>query len=195
MVDVSLIQPVSQAAAAIGVCIAAFYHIMNLRETARNRKIAFTTSFMQNFYSKENSRRFIDLLGMQWNDHADYMTKYDSRVNPENFADRWSFLGMLDVLGYQYKAGLIDIDTLYDLNWSPVLQMWIKFKPIIDEYKKSDYGEDTYANFELLANELYRLKMERDPKWKEHRGGGSYGRGGLSPEEYDGYFTKVSKSR
>lgn len=172
---------------AASVSVAAIYYMINLRETTRNRKISFTTTFMQNFYSKENSRRFIDLLGMRWANWDDYLKKYDSRVNPENFADRWSFLGMLDVLGYQYKAGLVDIDTLYDLNWSPVLQMWIKFKPIIDEYKKSDYGRDTYANFELLARKLWELKMERDPEWKMHHGGGL---GGIDPDEYDKAFTK-----
>jgi hypothetical protein len=185
MVDLVLLQSVSYVAAAIGVCVAAFYYAFTLRETTRNRKIAYTTNFMQQFYSKENSRRFIDLLGMRWTDHADYMSKYDSRVNPENFADRWSFLGMLDVLGYQYKTGLVDIDTLYDLNWAPVLQIWIKFRPIIEEYKKSDYGKDQYANLELLARELWRLKMERDPEWKEHGGGL-----GLPPEEYEKAFAE-----
>ena len=179
-----MLQPVSWVAAAIGVCVAAFYYVVNLRETMRNRKISFTTNFMQNFYSKENSRRLVDLLRMDWKDFDDFYKKYDSRVNPDNFADRWSFLGMLDVLGYQLKAGLVDIDSLYDLNWGPVLQMWVKFKPIIDEYKKSDFGEDTYANFELLARKLWNLKMERDPKWKEHQGGG------IASEDFEKAFTK-----
>jgi hypothetical protein len=186
MVDLALLQSVSYIAGALGVCVAAFYYVVNLRETTKNRKIAFTTNFMQNFYSKENSRRFIDLLGMRWNNIDEYMSKYDSRVNPENFADRWSFLGMLDVLGYQYKTGLVDIDTIYDLNWSPVLQLWIKFRPIINEYKKSDYGVDTYANFELLARKLWELKGERDPRWKEHKGGGV----GNTPEDYEKAFAK-----
>ena len=186
LVNLVLLETVSYIAGALGVFVAAIFYILNLRETTKNRKIAFTTNFMQSFYSKENSRRFIDLLHMRWNDHADYLNKYDSQANPENFADRWSFLGMLDVLGYQYKTGLVDIDTLYDLNWSPVLQLWIKFKPVIDEYKKSDYGKDTYANFELLAHELWRLKMERDPLWKEHEGGGL----GITAEEYEKAFAK-----
>ena len=186
MVDVALLQSLSYIAGALGVCLAAFYYVVNLRETTRNRKIAYTTSFMQSFYSKENSRRFIDLYQMKWSDFNDFHRKYDSIENPENFADRWSFIGMLDVLGYQYKVGLVDLDTLYDLNWSPVLQMWIKFKPIIEEYRKSDYGSDTFANFELLAHWLWRLKNERDPAWKMHMGGGL----NLTPEEYEMAFTK-----
>ena len=168
MVDLALLQSMSYIAGALGICIAAVYYVMNLRETTRNRKVAYTTNFMQQFYSKENSRRYIDLNQMRWNNHDEYLKKYDSRVNPENFADRWSFFGMFDVLGYQVKTGLIDLDTIYELNWAPVLMMWIKFKPIIDAYKKTDYGEDQYANFEYLAHELWRLKKKRDPLWKEH---------------------------
>ena len=155
-------------AGTLGVCIAAIYYAFNLRETSRNRKIAYTTNFMQAFYSKENSRRYIDLLGMNWKDLEEYLKKYDSRVNPENFADRWSFMGMLDVLGYQYKAGLIDLPTIYELNWAPIIMTWIKFRPIINMYKKTDYGKDQYANFELIANALWKLKMDKDPSWKDH---------------------------
>ncbi len=168
MVDVVLLQSASYVAAAIGVCVAAFYYAFNLRETSRNRKISYTTNFMQQFYSKEFGRRYIDLLGMTWKDHDEYMEKYDSRVNPENFADRWSFMGMLDVLGHQYKAGLIDLQTIYELTWAPIIMTWIKFKPIIDEYKKTDYGEDQFANFELIANALWKIMMRRDPAWKDH---------------------------
>jgi hypothetical protein len=82
----------------------------------------------------------------------------------KNARDRWSFLGMLDVIGYQYKTGLVDIDTLYKLGWSPILMMWIKFKPVIMMYRKSDYGEDTYANFERLASEMCKIRVERDTK-------------------------------
>jgi hypothetical protein len=154
--------------AATGVIVAAIYYVQNMRVTERNRKVAYTTNFMQQFYTKEIGLRYIDLVHMTWTDHDDYMKKYDSEVNEENFADRWSFFGMFDVLGYQVKNGLIDIRTIYELNWAPVLMLWIKFQPIIDAYKKTDYGEDQYADFRYLARELWRLKMERDPHWKDH---------------------------
>ena len=184
MVELAEIQAAYYMVAATGVLVAAIFYMVNLRETNKNRKITFTTSFMQQFYSKENSRRYIDLLGMRWTDDADYMSKYDSRVNPENFADRWSFLGMMDVLGYQYKTGLIDLETIYELNWAPIIMTWIKFKPIIEKYKKTDYGEDQYANFELIANALWKIKMERDPSWKDHA------MAGYAREDIVGAFSK-----
>jgi hypothetical protein len=191
MVDIVLLQSLSYVAAAIGVCVAAVYYVMNLRvqqenmwETTKNRKIAYTTDFMKAFYSKEFGRRYIDLVRMDWKDHDDFMAKYDSRVNLENFADRWSFLGMLDVLGFQVKAGLVDLETIYELNWAPVLMIWMKFRPIIEEYKKTDYGSDQYANLEYLAREMWRIKVKQDPDWKEHGGGG------FTREEYEVAFSK-----
>jgi hypothetical protein len=65
---------------------------------------------------------------------------------------------MLDVLGFQVKAGLVDLETIYELNWAPVLMTWMKFKPIIEEYKKTDYGSDSYANFEYLVREIWRAR-------------------------------------
>jgi len=55
LVELALLQSISYMAGALGVFIAAIYYVLNLRETNKNRKIAFTTNFMQQFYSKENS--------------------------------------------------------------------------------------------------------------------------------------------
>jgi len=176
MVDLALLQSFSYIAGALGVCVAAVYYVMNLRvqqentrETTRNRKIAYTTDIMKQFDSKEFCRRWIDLLHMQWTDFEDFKSKYDDEVNPDNFADRTSFMGSLDVLGYQYKAGLIDLETMYELSWAPIIMTWIKFKPIMDEYRKGDWGTDSFANFEYLARELWRLKAKKVPHYLEHQ--------------------------
>jgi hypothetical protein len=94
-------------------------------------------------------------------------------------------MGSLDVLGYQYRMGLIDLETMYELIWTQVIMTWIKFKPIIDMYRKSDWGTDQFANFEYLARELWKLKAVRDPTYMEHSGGG------FRPEEYELAFGKV----
>jgi hypothetical protein len=153
--------------AATGVLVAAVFYIINLRETTKNRKLTFTTNVMQNLQSKEANRRFIDLMNMDWKDFDDFKKKYDSRVNPENFADRASWMCTLDLLGYQYRIGLIDLEMVYQTNQGNVLNTWQKFKPIIEEYKQlGDYSEGAYSNFEFLANALARIRKEREPSWK-----------------------------
>jgi hypothetical protein len=85
MVDLALLQSVSYIAGALGVCVAAFYYVMNLRETNRNRRITYTNSVLQHLYTEEGHRREMDCYAMQWTDFEDFKRKYDSRVNPENY--------------------------------------------------------------------------------------------------------------
>jgi len=48
-------------------------------------------NIMQSFLSEEGALRWVDLLSMQWNDFEDYKKKYDSSVNPGNYAKRAVF--------------------------------------------------------------------------------------------------------
>ena len=112
MVELFVLQSLSYIAAAISVCLAAFYYALNLREANRNRRMALTTSLMQSFISEEGVKRFMDLANMQWTDFDDYYRKYDSTVNPENAAKRVAYWNACEVLGYQYREGIIDIGTL-----------------------------------------------------------------------------------
>jgi hypothetical protein len=183
-IDLSWLQPISWVAAAIGVCVAAFYYVINLRETTKNRRAALTSSLMQPFASREGGRIFIDLMNMEWTDFEDFVKRYDSHVNPENFAERIAFWTGFDILGYQYRTGLIDNETVYSTLRGQIVNVWLKFQPIIYEYKKRlEFPKDAYDNFEFMANELSRMYKERDPAYK---GASSY----FKPEEYDRAFGK-----
>ena len=166
MVDLVVLQSVSYIAAATSVCLAAFYYALNLREANRNRRMALTTSLMQSFISEEGVKRFIDLVNMQWTDFDDFSRKYDSTVNPENFAKRCSYWNACEVLGYQYREGIIDIGTLNAACTQLITTMWAKFKPVIDEYRKFDYSKNTYENWEHLANEMDKMTLEKDPSYR-----------------------------
>jgi len=166
MVDLALLQTVSYIAAATSVCLAALYYALNLREANRNRRMALTTSLMQSFISEEGAKRFMDLANMQWTDFDDYYRKYDSTVNPENAAKRVAYWNACEVLGYQYREGIIDIGTLNAACTQLITTIWAKFKPIIEEYRKFDYSKNTYENWEYLANEMNRTILERDPSYR-----------------------------
>jgi len=183
MVDLVVLQSVSYIVAAIGVLVAAFYYALTLRETSRNRRVTLTTNLMQSFFSEEGNRRFVDLMNMAWKDFDDFVKRYDSHVNPDSFTKRMTFWNACEILGYQYKSGLIDIETLYTVCGNWIILGWMKFKPIIDEYRKFDYSKDTFENFEYLAFELSKIKAQRDPSYK---GSASY----FKPEEYEKTFTK-----
>jgi hypothetical protein len=140
--------------AATGVIVAAIFYMLNLRETTRNRRITLTTTLMEPFSTKEGLRDFVELVSMQWSDLEDFKKRYDSRVNPENYALRQSMWIKCDKLGQLYNDGLLDLRTL-DIGSGSVIQyMWTKFKPVIEMYRKTDFTPLAYRDFESVAEKL-----------------------------------------
>ena len=162
MVELADIQAVYYMVAATGVLVAAIFYILNLRETNKNRKIVTSTNIMNQFHTKENGLIFLKLLQMEWSDFNDYTKKYDSRVNPENWSDRAYYWSACDMMGYQWKEGLIDIETIQDLTGERIEAIWSKFGPIIEEYRRSDFSKTSYRYFEELAKELIRRSARKE---------------------------------
>ena len=183
MVSVEEIQAAYYMVAATGVLIAAAFYVLNMRETTKNRKATLTNNLMQFVTSIERAQTGMELLSMEWKDFDDFYRKYDSTVNPDNFAKRMAMFSYYEMLGVQYKTGLLDVETIYSVTGVSIVNLWLRFRPIIEEYRKFDYGKDFYQNWEYLANDLARIKAERDPSWKGSRSH-------IKPEEYDSAFKK-----
>jgi hypothetical protein len=167
MVELALLQSVSYIAGALGVCVAAFYYVINLRETTRNRKVALTTSLMQNFISEEGSRRWADLMQMQWKDYDDYVEKYDWSVNLDNYAKRNTVWNTCDILGYQYMSGQLDLGTVWSICNTAVPLTWEKFGPIILEGKKRGaFTKNIWEYFEYLAYEMSKAMVKMDSEYR-----------------------------
>jgi hypothetical protein len=166
MVDLALLQSISYMAGALGVFLGAIYYIINLRETTKNRRITLTNSLLQSFMSREGIRLLEDMWLMEWSDFDDFLRKYDSTVNPDNLAMRESVFLHCEVLGREYRSGVIDLDTLFSVCTTNISQLWVKFKPVIEEYKKRKiYPKIEFENFEYLAGELTKLMEKRDPDY------------------------------
>ena len=156
----------SYIAGAIGVCIAATYYVLNLREVTLNRRIQLTNTFILPISSKDGMQHFTHLMQAKWTSIDDYMKKYDQEVDTESFLARLSYFTTCEVLGFQYRRGLIDLETVYEMCGEPIIDTWLKYKPIIEEYQRlGQYGKDSFNNFGRLAVELARIKRERDPTY------------------------------
>jgi hypothetical protein len=161
-IDLSWLQPVSWIAAAFGVCLAALYYAMNLRETSVNRRIALTTALLQPFMSEEGTKLWWDLMSMEWKDWDDFKKRYDSRVNSENFTKRFAFWSLCNNLGHLYKTNMIDLETIYYASNVKIQYTWEKFKPVIYELRKSDFGPSAMSEFEYLADALNAMQDRLD---------------------------------
>jgi len=148
-------QTIGVLVTAASVTVAAIYYIVNLRETTRNRRATLANNIAKNLYSDAGVRRWIDLVTMSWKDNDDFMKRYDHRVNLDNYVNRATFWNTCEVLGYQYRSGLIDLESLDAICGVYVTSGWMKFKPLIEEYRRNgDYSKDRYRNWEYLAGEL-----------------------------------------
>jgi hypothetical protein len=45
--------------------------------------------------------------------------------------------------------------------------LWIKFRPIIEEYRKSELPIDTWSNWEYLAKKLDTITLKDDTMWAD----------------------------
>jgi len=136
------------------------YYVMNLMETRRSRRITLTTTLMQYFMTKEGSREITELFSMEWSDLDDYMSKYDHRVNPENFSLRIAVWRLFDSVGLLYRKGLLDLETINSGSTGIIHSQWRKFKPVVEMYRETDYHRSTWENWEYLAEKLQEAYPE-----------------------------------
>lgn len=165
MVDLALLQSVSYIAGALGVCVAAFYYVMNLREQRRNRRITFTQNLIQTFNTVENFKIQGELLNMDWKNYDDFEKKYGSDTNVDNYGKRMFFFYTFESLGKLLKEGLVDSETLYGVINTTVITIWIKFLPTIVENRRRYMGRTGWEGFEYLYNETVKIKKQREPEY------------------------------
>ena len=175
MVDLALLQSVSYIAGALGVCVAAFYYVFNMREQSKTRRITQTNNLMQTLLTVESNKIGGELLYMKWENYDDFEKKYGSDVNMDNWAKRVSLFYTYDTLGNLLKSGLADVETLYSVGTIiTAVWLWVKFKPIIEESRRRYSGKDGYAGFEYLATKMMEMKSRRDPLYKIPETGMAY---------------------
>ena len=110
--------------------------------------------------TEEGARQYIDLMSMEWSDLEDFKRKYDSRTNPENFAKRIAMWNLCENCGKLYREGLIDLETLYG-GTNTIHWVWVKFKPVIEMFRGTDYSEHAFENFQFVAEKLDEYHNKR----------------------------------
>ena len=128
--------------------------------------------------NRELSKIGLELLEMQWDDFDDFLKKFDSTVNHDNYAIRATMFNSYAEMGYSLKSGLIDVKTICDMleGGYAVIQMWNKFEPIFLKQREIYGDPKRYSMFEYLVNELRKERVRQgmdsglinyDGCWKE----------------------------
>jgi hypothetical protein len=173
MVDVGLLQSLSYVAAAIGVCIAAFYYVMMLREQRRNmrltletRRIGLIDSIITRTINKDGFRTYFELMNYDWRDYGDFERKYGSDNDVDAAAKRFEHWHSYNSIGAMLRKGIVEAEDLYDMGLFGVTYIWEKYRPIIEENRRRYNGKDYLRDLEYLAGEMMRVKLVRDPSYK-----------------------------
>ncbi len=101
----------SYIAGALGVCVAAYYYVMNLQITRRKLKIDNTIFYGNLIGNKEmvlSWRNF--LFNQQFSSFEEWDKKY--RPDPEAYSNYMATSVLLDQFGMCIKEGLVGFDML-----------------------------------------------------------------------------------
>ena len=156
----------------MGVCIGALSFALNTRANTKSRQVALFTNIMQTLNSEEGAKRYLEVMSMEWTSFEDFKRKYDSSVNVDSWAKRSALWELGDYVAWQYRAGIVDMETVYNLGGKKLVSLWEKFKPIIEEYRKTEYEPDDFAGWEEMV-EAYKKWVKDNPQVMKFRRMGS----------------------
>ena len=101
--------------AILGVIAGLSYYILTIRNANKTRKTQTLMQLRENLLTKEWLNDYTELLKVEYSDYDDFMRKYDSAVNRDNYTKRYRLWTYLDGVGYHLHQGLIDRDSVYHL--------------------------------------------------------------------------------
>jgi hypothetical protein len=172
--DLSLLQPISQFAAAIGVCVAAVYYVMNLRISQRNQELSLKTQelalkaqeqslisrqaqlFMgiyQHSYSHEHSVNEYTLNHREVKDIKDWKSHLDDLDFCVAFVD---YHGYFEGMGILVKEKLVDIRLVTLMVSGPVRWFWERYRSLAAEVRI----EYDWPRFMIEVEYLYNALNE-----------------------------------
>jgi hypothetical protein len=150
--DLGILQPISWVAAAIGVCLAAVYYIMTLRNTQDNRKAQLMMEYNKMMSSKEWLIDLHESMKYEWRDWDDFWNKY-GHPNTEAHC-RWISIANSMELALKFlNKRVLDEDILKEyfgyVSFGP---FWEKFSPAIKEMRVRMNDPSMFGLMEFYYN-------------------------------------------
>ncbi|MBM3292631.1 hypothetical protein FJY84_08125 [Candidatus Bathyarchaeota archaeon] len=168
MVELGLIEIiplVSQIATAFGVCIAATYYVLNLRNNQKNMQLTLETRQAQlfmNIYDKTSKREFTEswrkFMAYKFSNYNEFRELYQNNHEFQN--SQWELSNVYEGLGVLVKEGLLPIRMVALLMTGMFRGYWEKFIPIYDDAVKDMGFSRWLSETKFLYEELMRYLAE-----------------------------------
>jgi len=162
MVDLAFLQSVSYIAGALGVCIAAVYYVLNMRETQRTSKAALETRHAQLFMEIYHDLYSRELILARY--------KLESINNWDDFLNMWNdqekrvafntLTGCFEAIGVLVRENLVDIRLVTLLSSGLITGFWKKYSPYILQYREKFGYPRLCVEFEYLNDRIAEYGKE-----------------------------------
>jgi len=166
MVDLAEIQAAYYMVAATGVLVAAAFYIVNVRITLETRRIGLLQNISTNIANEEGQKRLFELMSYEWTDYEDFEKKYGTKTNISSAAKRYDIWTSFNTIGMMVRKGLVKVDDVYNMGIAGVPDLWVKYRPIIEEIRRRYAGGEYCRDLEFLAGEMMRHVQSKDPSWR-----------------------------
>jgi hypothetical protein len=150
MVDMIILQSTSYVAAAIGVCIAAAYYVINIINTNKARQLQVVMQIHTQFNNRQFWDDYFTFLEEDWTTVDEYREKYEKGSIRERQIAVWTTFESLGVL---VARRLLDVSVPYDLFGTLPFLFWDKAIPLV-EYKRKILTPDYGIWTEYLVNRM-----------------------------------------
>jgi hypothetical protein len=98
------------------------------------------------------------LVEWTWSDYDDFMEKYGQRTNPKAYSKFVTMGNYFEGVGMLVGRGLIGVEMVYDLMWSPITEFWEKFSPVFIEMRNRSNLPKIGTHTEYLYNEIKKIE-------------------------------------
>ena len=145
-----------------GIIVGIIYYLSIMRNQSKTREAQFLLQLNQVFQDKEAIKDWHDVLAMEVHDYQDFLDKYDSSVNMENYLQRSRIYRMLNTFGQLLKKGLVSPETVYDgISGGFIEDMWDKHSVIIRGIRERNEKPHYLDGFESLVEEMKKVDNYR----------------------------------
>jgi len=144
----------------LGIIGAIIYYSLTLRNANKTRELQIFMNIARSLNSEETQKTWAELMNADFTDYDDYMSKYDSSVDPEFWGKRGAIWWNYNAVGYLLMDGYISIDLVHKLLGILAVLQWRKWGGIILEIRESQGLSNYFTGFEYLVNEILKYEKE-----------------------------------
>jgi len=150
------------ACIAVGVTIyvVTSRRLLEIKESELRAREARLRIRLYDYMTEERFERAISeiLWRWEWSGWDDYWEKYGPLKDPEANVTRRLARSYYVSLANLVRDGLVDIETIYELNPTGVTRYWEKIGPIAREFRRRNDYPGYLEPVEYLAGEMEKLR-------------------------------------